>query len=463
MKKWIAIAGLLFAVYFLTPVGAYFFFLRSENVALRNVKSQLKADGLPTTIAELFPDIPGREENAAPLLQQAAALIEKMPKDSPALRCVPGSSTEKSDTARLPEKDLSAIRSFLAEPSTQEALRLLSEAATKPHCYFARDYAQGAKLKIPDLAPMLSATRLLLNRSFCQDRDGDPKNALRGILTAMKISGFYENDPLLISWLFGASCSRMVWSTVTDLIGRHETIDPEELEVLENVIKTYRAHVRESLARALDGDRIGFGGAVFEDVLSGKQNLWEALYGGMPYYISFPEWQMKAVFWCYSYPARPLLVADYAAYLRFMTDLRKMVLRSKSQESDVTKRLEQIPRMAFLTRLSAISFGHILSRLQTDEAACDLALIGLRAEKFRAANARYPRDLAELAGSEPLPLDPFTGGAYIYKESDGNLLIYSVGPDHVDNGGNPKKVNRQSDIVWSIRRAAPNGASPEKR
>ena len=453
MKKLLAVLLLLVCATVSIPVGAYLFWVKTEVDGLRSIQTQIKQGGLPTSQADLFPKIPPDDRNAAPLLKKAAELVKQMPKESPALRYVPGSGS-KNDTVQLPEKEIAAIKSFLAEPAAIETVKLLSEAAGKEECYFARDYAKGISLDLHDATSMISAIRLLLNHSWCLAKGGDVAGAVREINSGMRICGFYLDDPIIITWLVGVACEQMCLSAEMDLISTSE-LTSVEIDALDMSVKNHRETARTLLVRAFDGERVFCGGSIFERFLSSKINSRElrSAFGSMP---SPGEKNAKAAaaFWFYEHPLRPLLVADYATYLRFMLESRKGILDPQSGEREAKKLAEKIPRTALLTRLSAPALANLARKLHEVEVSLDLALLGLSAEKFRIANGHYPQGLAEIPWEGKLPRDPFTGGDLHYKEEGGNLLIYSVGPDLVDNRGNPRKSAKgEKDIVWSVRRS----------
>ena len=450
MKKLLVVFLILVCMTVSVPVGAYLFWAKTEADGLRSIQAQIKVSGLPTSHAELFPKITPDDRNAAPLLKKAAELVKQMPKESPALRCLPGANS-KNDTAQLPEKEIAAMRTFLAEPAAIEVLKLLSEAAGKEECYFARDYAKGCYLDLPDAYSMLSAIHLLLNHSWCMAKDGDIAGAVSDINSGMRICEFYMNDPILITWLVGVACERMCLFAEMNLISTLD-LPPGEIDGLAGPLRLHRDLARTSSIRALDGERVFFGGSIFGRFLSSKIN-WKSFFNAFG--ATDSAGKEKAIFWFfYQHPLRPLLVADYATYLRFMLGIRIVILDPQSGEREAKKLVEEIPRTALLTRLSATSFGNLARNLHEDEVSLDLALLGLNAEKFRIASGHYPQSLAEIAWEGALPRDPFTGGDLHYKAEGGNLLIYSVGPDLVDNHGNPtKSAKGERDIVWSVRRS----------
>ncbi len=82
------------------------------------------------------------------------------------------------------------------------------------------------------------------------------------------------------------------------------------------------------------------------------------------------------------------------------------------------------------------------------------SVTGLAAERFRMAKGRWPGELAELVPAyiEAVPLDPFSGEPLRLKKGDGAFVVYSVGLDAVDDGGqlDIKPYQPGSDIGFRL-------------
>lgn len=451
MKKATLAIVLTALAIFLIPFAAWLFWLGTEQNGLARIQAKMWAEGLPMTATDLFPAVSAAEENAAPLLREAYVEIEKLPKGSPLLDRRPGSAIEKSDTARCPQAERDRMKAAFAEPPAGAAISLLRQAANKEKCWFDRDYSKGPGLVLPDLGNVLKASKLLLNHAFLLAADGDSAGATRDIRAVLRIARFYSEDPALISWLVGEANAGVCFPAITAVAATGRGLTPDEAKALEGAVKGRLALMRPSLLRALDGERIFFGSWIFEQLLSSNPAAAAALMGGGS---SKSALFSRIGFWLYSVPLRPLLLADYSAYLRSMREVRRLVADPLAGGPGLKTILANIPRTAFLTRLAMPAYDGVLNRFNVDEAACHLAILGLRAEKFRLTSGRYPRDLLELARGGRLPPDPFTGRDFVYRESGGDILIYSVGSDGVNNAGNPKRENGQSDIVWTVRRSA---------
>lgn len=450
MKKFFLIIILLALATILGISGAYVFWWKKEADGLRRLRAEIRAGELPTTKADFFPEALSDDENAGPLLKKVAGLIVELPKDSPALRCTPGNSRSEKNTSKLPPAEVAALQAFLAEPATQEIIALLREAAGKDACHFDRDLDNGLVIDQPDAGRMISASRLLANDAWFSAQAGDTRAAVDSILAIWKLAGFYENDPLVISWLVGAGCTNLGGIAAMDLVAT-QSLTADELDRLEAGIKAQRKRVRASLIRAIDGERVFFGDRIFKKLVSSSssaKDLSVMIFG----HSNDANQSINTLFQVYRYPLRPLLLADHAAYLKFMIEMRQALLDPQSAKGAVKAASGAIPPKALLTRLIVPTFEGLVKRLQETEVSLDLAQLGLQAEKFRLANGRYPATLDEIPWDGARPTDPFNGRELHFQAGNDSVLIYSVGADGIDNEGRTKKVRKEADIAWSVQR-----------
>jgi hypothetical protein len=65
------------------------------------------------------------------------------------------------------------------------------------------------------------------------------------------------------------------------------------------------------------------------------------------------------------------------------------------------------------------------------------AAVALACERFRRVNGRWPTNLAEIPRDTlpAVPLDPFDGSPIRFKVLDDGAVVYSTGPDRVNDGG----------------------------
>jgi hypothetical protein len=117
-------------------------------------------------------------------------------------------------------------------------------------------------------------------------------------------------------------------------------------------------------------------------------------------------------------------------------------------------------RNRFNPFLHAISWWQSRSSFQKSETvnkmllAHERLLLGeLALRRLRSEQGRPPAALDELVTNyvSKVPQDPFTGKPLIYRPNGTNWLLYSVGPDLIDDGGKPaaKATPSKGDILYN--------------
>ena len=84
----------------------------------------------------------------------------------------------------------------------------------------------------------------------------------------------------------------------------------------------------------------------------------------------------------------------------------------------------------------------------------NLMRLAVAARRFSAQRGRLPKSLDELVPDwiPALPVDPFDGKPLRTKRTDSGLVLDSVGPDGIDDGGAPMDwVKKTGDIVFHVR------------
>jgi len=116
------------------------------------------------------------------------------------------------------------------------------------------------------------------------------------------------------------------------------------------------------------------------------------------------------------------------------------------------------------SRLLLPALGRFLVEAKKDVARRDVAKCGIAAEMYRLDHGAYPKSLEALAPKylATLPNDTFSGQPLNFKSLPDGVLIYSVGPNGIDDGGveaqasngNESAKKSPDDIVWRVERKA---------
>jgi hypothetical protein len=100
----------------------------------------------------------------------------------------------------------------------------------------------------------------------------------------------------------------------------------------------------------------------------------------------------------------------------------------------------------------------VAMRLARLEARRRTVIVAIAAEHYRLANnGRLPEELRDLVpGHLPqIPVDPFDGEPLRFKKLPTGFVVYSIGPDRVDDGGiePPQKESQQNfDVTFVVER-----------
>jgi hypothetical protein len=123
--------------------------------------------------------------------------------------------------------------------------------------------------------------------------------------------------------------------------------------------------------------------------------------------------------------------------------------------TNMERQAKQFPPK-FLTSMFMPSLGRAGQRFARMEAQRLCAEVAVRIEFYRLKHeGALPTALSDLSGL--LPNDPFNGQPLRYKQTGHGYIVYSVGPDHKDNGGlleRPTKgpFPREWDVGFRVER-----------
>jgi hypothetical protein len=108
------------------------------------------------------------------------------------------------------------------------------------------------------------------------------------------------------------------------------------------------------------------------------------------------------------------------------------------------------------------AFGTTLPKAIRPETVREMTLAAIALKRYQLRHGRLPENLAALVPEflHEVPRDWFNGGVLHYRpQAEGMFLLYSVGEDGKDDGGDPRLVNGSRftrDLVW------PMPATPEE-
>jgi hypothetical protein len=167
-----------------------------------------------------------------------------------------------------------------------------------------------------------------------------------------------------------------------------------------------------------------------------------------------------------SYPYRPMYRLDQARVLRYELE---MVRLSREPYYTVRSRLEELDtelgspmRPYFLTSLILPALPRVQFAVAKARAELRATTAGLACETYRADTGSYPTALDDLVPAylPELPVDPFTGTPLLYRLTDEEVAVYSVGKNGTDDGSYKEETGEggallhpgADDVAWRVPR-----------
>lgn len=436
----------LFAVFLLAKASTAGVLVMLDRAALAKAE-QLKTEAAALMTTNLTPAVPDNQ-NAAGLYTAAFVLLQE-------------------DTV-LGQTDSPLAAVSTVDPASQSVsdllnrhaptLTLLRAAAARDSCRFTRDWTRPSfEMLLPELQQLRQAARLLQLAARWEAAKGDVNAAVRDVCLLAKIGRHASGEPLLISGLVGIAIDSMALETLSDILPQLTAADYPLLN--EPQLRDLLA-LSPSLNRQFFGEE-AFGLRAFAslaDASLGAETLQLIESLGNQASVQFSPVRTSPAMVFYRIFLFP---ADLAGYRYAMRTQQQLAVREvpypeekaaiAALEARFSEKRPGILSSVILPTLSGAMQAEARSR-----ARHRAAQVAVAATRMRLKHGSLPETLgAMVPDQEPAePLDLFTAGQPLqYRKTDDVLLIYSVGPNGVDDGGPlaPEVADEQSNDDVGLR------------
>jgi len=430
-RRMLQIASPLVAI----PALAYALFTATSGRDLERAYAELEAAGRPMRAEEIVPAPVADADNAALLYESAALLLKAVPVQpvdgrknllNLARRAIAG----PADAAVEAE-----LRDLLATPEVERAIGTIEEGSRKSRCVYAIDYSQGAGILLPHVTDLRLLTDVVCARARFAAEAGRAEAALDDLDTALRVSDALREEPILISQLIRVAQFHTAFETL-QRVAAVAPVDGECAARLDDRLRPFENPA--PLVRAMDGERLLLGEWAFR-VASGELAVALGPDGSSRWLRSLAR-------------IRPLRQADHAAYLRAMGGYASLAAAPYS--ADEGRRFNEMvagmPRWASLTPMLTPALGNVKASSTRCRAEAAVARAGLAALSHRRERGAWPAELPP--DGDASFADPFTGAPLRYRVEGDRAIVYSVGPDQADDGGDDSamKPNDRKDVVWRL-------------
>ncbi len=406
--------------------------------------------GEPLTLEQVIPQDLPREQNAAYVYEQAFRVFQKWPHAPEG--GVPGTplsglnqDTQNAVAAFISGDDLAPeARAWLFSADVEARLDAIARASRMERCVFPVNWEDGFAALNPHLAQFRAAQRLVTARMMIAGREGRTDEALGWCEVGLRMSRHLADEPTLIAFLVRVAMLQMLLQGAQDTCA-HVDVPPQAVGSLTAVIDAQDPE--DGLRRALEGERAWLL-PVFDQ-------------GDLTELGASPDGPAAILLRLYATPLfAPVRKHDELTYLRF-TEALLTTLQHPYREaaSMLPQREDYMHAHGYLEPLTWILlpvFSRTVAKRDAAIARLDQFRVALALNLYRQAHGGYPETLAPLPEvvDWPIPDDIFSGGPFRYRREGVGYVLWSLGPDLEDDGGQDYREEGRSwddsDIVWRV-------------
>lgn len=419
--------------------------------------AKLRAMKVPTEAADLAPKTPIADADNAALIYvaleakiKAVEEAEKLPEIKQALAAGPVYDQFTDDSA-LVGQGLARREAILKD---------VIEAASRPECYFARDYTKGASVLFPEYAYMKQVCKWLALQAKRQAQAGDLKGALKSLGAAFKISGHLANEPTLIGGLVAVAINAIAMQGLEQVtkIGRNDQAFLAEarklLETLpplpdyrkgyggELVMGRYTIQSLRSLRAILE---VGQYNSEEPSAIPKESPLDGFTMGDPSVRRVFEAAYLREWRWVFEH--LPANQDDWRAEAAVMGEEETRIDADKSFENRINQVMFPLFTEAPKARAAAMANRRV-------------ALLAIRVLQDRPHG--YPADLSRYGS---IAIDPMDGKPMRYKREGKGFKVWSIDRDLTDDFGLKRipwstSSSRTFDYVWTFDGSYPDPPKP---
>ncbi len=358
----------------------------------------------------------------------------------------------------------------IAERWVQEhndALELIIEGSRRP--YYWRTYKSDSEkpdemigVVLPNLSVFRDLAYSLRCRAWLSAEQGRYEDAFNDVKSCYRFGQHIRGDKTLVEQLVGIAVEAISVRTIRDIVGGYE-IDStvlanfqrsfEQIIADENFtisLKAERLMIYDEIQRCFTSDRIGKGHLYLprfrkiSDLAGSYENA-----EGLEYFLL--DLLASAPF-LFSHPNKQETLRMANEFYDYCEQLSLKTAAQMHAESDAIR--DKIEKL-FSDNIFLGSFSpavrriiEISNRLPTDVGA---ALTMIAIFRYNGDTGRYPQNLNQLVSAgylKQLPIDAYSDKPLVYKKTEDNFILYSIGPDFKDDGGVSGKDKKGRARQW---------------
>ncbi len=440
---------------------------------VRHFRQDLRAQGEKLGIGELTPHLTAEGVRAADEFMKEAIHLSPIASDLQMMRPIsPGFAA----ICWGPAQDAAASNFWAKLAQTlgrqSDELEHLRATLEAPSIEFDMDYAQSENLPAPQLLACKLAQQNLAADAMLALREGKPAECLADLRAMIGLVRAFDHEPLMLVELFrlgGAQAAlTATWEALQSKVWTDDDLRDLQARWRELDLQSQAESIL-AMSRPVDENLYADARSSFSDASTGSAAAaWKEVQEAGSRLMHHPRREARELlvdyprFWTWKY---------WSSYDDELVDLQILQagigavrasrrtgslgpqLRTLGQQLTQIRRAHPKAGSGRFSCLFSTATPSFLERIEAVEMQRALLLTAIALERNRLRQGAYPSDLSALVPAylPAVPLDPVDGHPLRYRlRPDGSFLLYSIGLDERDDGGNgaPAAGAKVRSTVW---------------
>jgi competence protein ComGC len=386
-------------------------------------------------------------QNAWPFYKKAVAEYKKP--DANDFKLEPQKLTGLDDSQRR------IVEKWLTD--NQKAMNLIRQGNQKPYYWqtYSADSEQGGypamlAVLLPNFKEYKKLAQLLCWDAYEKAQKGNAEEAMN---IAIEVYDFGKHirgqNTTLIEQLVGIAIEAMACKTLTEIPADCKMDSATLASVQQNLEKILAA---ENFRISLKGEKL----LLYDEI---QRCFTQSRFGKSHLYLQRiyrldsdrPEGSMTDMFdillahpgILFTHPNRQKTLDDAERFYAMAEKSAAMTPATrKQQRCDFGEQIEEGIEDNILLNLLIPALGQIVERGCLNQGYSEATMVILAVRRYKLDKGQFSASLEELVKDgylKKIPTDPYSDKPIVYKPMEKDFVLYSIGPDFVDNGGQPGK------------------------
>ncbi len=414
------------AVVLAVVVGVLVLYILAGRSELERKIAELKAQGLPTSFAELEArhKLPEGTPNAADVYLKAFAAYRPFAdQNKQNLLPIMGNRPNPEGNDPYPQEEMDAAKEFIE--ANRAMYDLLHQAGQIPDCAYPRDFSSsGTILQSDVLTGIKKAAQSQGIAALYYAQQGQSQQAYDHLKECIHLSESLSHEPFLIDRLVQIAIAAMCTGTTEDCL-KYTSFSAEQLQDLQDQFSTLQR-------------QLGYKSALAGEI------CYQLEYYANPYN---PGMAMANTVQTRLFRMSGLFERNI---LRSIESIQKLMALDElpvgqrlPRAQAIEQELEGLNFLYFMTKIGTPALSKVYKINLRVRSGIDRIITVLGIERYRLAEKKLPETLEDLVPAY-LPevyVDPFDGRPLKYRQDDPGYRVWSVGEDGIDNGGQERDSN----------------------